>query len=87
MLYTIEGSANGGQVIARLLRELPFKNLPMAFFNGYVSLSRQRWDEFFEFAETNCRDENRETTAIAAALTFDAIKRRLDAYLDQLGRH
>jgi heme oxygenase len=88
VLYTIEGSANGGQVIARLLRELPFENLPMAFFSGYGSLSRQRWDEFFEFAETNCRDEDdREIAVMAATQTFDAIKRHMDAYLCQPGAH
>ncbi len=85
VLYTIEGSANGGQVIARLLRQLPHADLPMAFFNGYGNLSRQRWDEFLEFAETHCREEDREIAAGSAALTFDAIKRYMDAYLDYLG--
>jgi heme oxygenase len=87
VLYTIEGSANGGQVIARLLRQLPYDNLPMAFFNGYGNLSWQRWDEFLEFAETRCRDEDREVAAASAALTFDAINRYMDAYLDYLGAH
>ena len=86
VLYTIEGSANGGQVIARLLRQLPFENLPMAFFSGYGNLSRQRWDEFIEFAESLCRDEDdREVAAVAAVQTFDAFKRHMDAYLGLLG--
>jgi heme oxygenase len=84
VLYTVEGSANGGQVIARLLRELPLANLPMAFFTGYGNLSRLRWHEFLQFAESHCSDDDREIAAASAALTFDAINRYMDAYRDYL---
>jgi heme oxygenase len=87
VLYTIEGSANGGQVIARLLRELPHENLPTAFFNGYGSLSRQRWEEFLEFADTHCGEAEQEIAMASAALTFSAIKLHMDAYLHHLGTH
>jgi heme oxygenase len=87
ILYTIEGSAQGGRVIARLLGELPFSNLPIAFFSGYGDLSRQRWNEFLEFADAHCPDEERETAAKVAAQTFDAIRHHLDAYLRHLSVH
>ncbi len=87
VLYTVEGSTQGGQVIARTLRELPLGKLPMKFFTVYGDLSRQRWDEFLQFADTHCLDEEREIAVATAVSLFDAIKCHLDKYLVHLKLH
>jgi heme oxygenase len=84
VLYTLEGSTQGGQVIARLLRQLPIGNLPTSFFDGYGALSHQRWKEFLQFADTVCPEQEWELAAGAAATTFEAIGAHLDAYRDHL---
>lgn len=86
VLYTIEGSAQGGQVIARLLRQLPQMNLPIAFFDGYGNLSQQRWEEFLLFADINCVEEQQDIAVETAVLTFEAIKTHLDACFEQIPR-
>ena len=86
VLYTLEGSERGGQVIARILQELPLTNLPTAFFSGYGSLSRQRWDEFLEFAETHCPADEQEIAGATAISMFAAIQRYLNAYQGHLGK-
>lgn len=87
VLYTVEGSTQGGQVIARTLRELPLEDLPVQFFTGYGDMSQQRWDEFLQFAETHCPEEEREVAVATAVLLFDAIKCHLDVYLSHLEPH
>jgi len=85
ILYTIEGASQGGQVIARVLREGPLANVPTAFFRGYGPLSRQRWDEFLEFADAQCSGDEQEVAAASAVSTFEAIRCYLDAYCDHFG--
>lgn len=86
VLYVLEGSERGGQVIARILRELPLTNLPTAFFSGYGSLSHQRWDEFLHFAETQCPADEQEIAAATAVSMFEAIQGYLDAYRSHPGQ-
>jgi|GEM_PF-387078 len=78
LLYTIEGSAQGGQHIARLVHRQASADLPTAFFDSYGPLSRQRWDEFLQFADAVCTQQEWESTADAATATFEAIRRHLD---------
>lgn len=78
ILYTVEGSAQGGQVIARIMRQNTHANLPMRFFTGDGELSRDRWDEFLHFANGCCPLEEYEMAAAAAVSMFEAIKNHLD---------
>lgn len=87
ILYTVEGSAQGGQVIARALQELPLENLPTKFFTGYGELSQQRWIEFLQFADIHCLEDERGIAVATAVSVFDAIKNHLDNYLNHLEQH
>jgi heme oxygenase (biliverdin-IX-beta and delta-forming) len=87
VLYTIEGSAQGGQHIAPLLRQHAGANLPTAFFDDYGTLSSRRWDEFLQFADAACPQQEWESAAGAAAATFEAIQAHLDACHGQLAAH
>jgi heme oxygenase len=78
ILYTIEGSTQGGQFIAQNLRKIDAVRWPMRFFAGYGDLSRQRWDEFLRFAEVDCPREDYELAASTAVSLFRAIKHHLD---------
>jgi heme oxygenase len=90
ILYTVEGSAQGGQVIERTIRNNVRKNaatkLPLQFFSGYGELSRERWEEFLRFADEYCPIAEYETAAVTAVLLFEAIKNHLDDALQHLGR-
>jgi heme oxygenase (biliverdin-IX-beta and delta-forming) len=79
-LYTIEGASQGGQMILRGLKQLPFHDLPVSFFTGYGALSRQRWDEFLGFAETHCPEAEQDRALESAIAMFEAICEYLDAY-------
>jgi heme oxygenase len=78
VLYTVEGSTMGGQVIARNLRRIPGVNLSMKFFTGYGEDSRQYWDEFLKFADTRCPPDEYEIAMSTAVAMFGAIKMHLD---------
>lgn len=86
ILYTVEGSTQGGQVIARVIRQNTVEDLPLSFFSGYGTQSRQRWEEFLLFADLVCPKSEYETAQAAAVSTFEAIKNHLDATLHQLGQ-
>ena len=78
VLYTVEGTTQGGQVIARNLRQSPQSGLPMRFFSGYGDLSQRRWREFLDFAAAACPPAGYAAAAAAAAALFAAIKEHLD---------
>ena len=86
VLYVLEGSERGGQVIARILQERPLLNLPTAIFSGYGSLSHQRWDEFLPFAEAQCPADEQEIAGATAISMFEAIQGYLDAYRSHPGQ-
>ena len=83
-LYTLEGSAMGGRVIARVVRETSDGRLPMRFFSGYGELTSQRWDEFLAFADAHCPPSEYEVAAAAAVAVFSAINAHLDLALCSL---
>jgi heme oxygenase (biliverdin-IX-beta and delta-forming) len=85
ILYTLEGSTLGGQFIARQLSQWHGASLPMQFFNGYGALTRQRWNEFLEFAETACPVDEYDLASAAAVAMFDTIRRHLDQASAQVG--
>jgi heme oxygenase len=79
ILYTLEGSTQGGQFIVRHLRQVFDETVPVQFFNGYGDFSRQRWREFLHFADAHCPVSEYETAAASAVTLFEAIKSQLDA--------
>jgi heme oxygenase len=66
VIYTIEGSTMGGQVIARTIRQISGNTFPLKFFSGYGDLSRHHWDEFLNFAETRCPPNEYEVATASA---------------------
>jgi heme oxygenase len=81
VLYTVEGSAMGGQSIARCLRQVGFDRLPMRFFSGHGEHADARWHEFLAFADASCPAADCESAALIVASLFQAIKEHLDASL------
>ena len=86
ILYTVEGSAQGGQFIARTIRQNAKASLPLQFFSGYGGLSRRRWEEFLQFSDECCPIAEYETAAATAVYLFDAIKKHLDDSARRLGK-
>jgi len=85
ILYTLEGSTLGGQFIARSLSQIPESNLPTRFFSGYGELSRQRWEEFLQFADAKCPIGEYEDVVATAISLFGAIKTHLDLAAQRSG--
>jgi heme oxygenase len=84
VLYVIEGSTQGGMMIARLLKALPDTRLPTAYFTVYGSTSAQKWQEFLQFADRHDSREELEAAVSSAAGAFDAIRCHMDTCLQQL---
>jgi heme oxygenase len=80
VLYTVEGSALGGQSIARCLRQGGFDRLPMRFFSGHGDHADDRWHEFLAFADAACPATDHKSAALTVASVFQAIKEHLDAW-------
>jgi heme oxygenase len=79
LLYVIEGSTQGGLMIARLLQSLPIAPLPIAYFSVYGQASTQKWEEFLQFAERVQSSQDREDAVATAVSGFEAIRCHLDA--------
>jgi len=69
VLYTIEGSTLGGQVISRNLTELHgFNGIAGAsFFNGYGEQTSLMWQDFLSFAESISGDAIECAAAVESA--------------------
>jgi heme oxygenase len=78
LMYTVEGSNMGGQVIAKTLCDLGSAHLPMQFFVGYRDTARQYWENFLHFADTVCPADQYDLAANTAATLFDMIGVHLD---------
>lgn len=78
MLYTLEGSTLGGQVIQRILSTGPCSRFPMRFFSGYGGNTLAHWQEFLEFAEMVCPVDEIEDACFAAVAVFELIKQQCD---------
>lgn len=79
ILYALEGSTLGGQFIARNLRLIPGASLPIRFFSGYGDQSRQRWEEFLQFADSQCPLAEYEEAVSTAVSIFNVIRKHLDS--------
>jgi len=84
VLYAIEGSTQGGLMIARLLQALPIAPLPVAYFTVYGTASAQKWAEFLQFADRHSDKEELDIAAATAISAFDAIHAHMQACWHQL---
>jgi heme oxygenase len=81
VLYTVEGSTLGGQVISRQLLEIHRLTLGARFFNGYGKDTEENWQRFCQFAEAiQCDEIQCQTAEAAALLTFNGFEGVLNAY-------
>jgi len=87
VLYAIEGSTQGGLMIARLLQALPIAPLPTAYFRIYGDTSAQKWHDFLQFANHLHSREELDTATATAISAFDAIHGHMQACLSQLAAH
>lgn len=69
MIYVLEGSTIGGQFLARKIGD----KFPIRFFSGYGENTAQKWQEFWEFANSVCTTEKYEAVAKMAVLLFELI--------------
>lgn len=78
MLYTIEGSTRGGRFIYKHLQQQLGDAIPLSFFAGYGDASEQRWEEFWQFADSRCPQEEHPSAIRSAVQLFGLIKTHLD---------
>lgn len=79
MLYTIEGSSLGGQVIRRQVKALPGEPLPVRFFSGHGPRTQSFWADFLAWSAAACPPARYEAAEAAAVGLFGAIKEHLDS--------
>ncbi len=84
VLYVIEGSTQGGLMIARLLQALPIAPLPTAYFRVYGDTSAQKWRDFLQFASGYDSCDEIDEAAATAISAFDAIHAHMQACWLQL---
>jgi len=87
MLYTIEGSTLGGQVISRHLSTHQGLDSDRGgrFFSAYRHLTDQRWHEFEQFLNTTLLSDAMIGGAVSAARsTFALIETILDDFHERL---
>lgn len=83
VLYPIEGSTLGGQVISGHIESRLGLSPTRGgrFFNGYGAQTEHYWGEFLTFAEITCPDQHRRDKAALSALSvFAAVESILDEY-------
>ncbi len=73
IIYVIEGSTMGGQFLARKIGD----KFPIRFFSGYGANTDQKWQEFWEFANSVCTVEQYEDVGEMAVLLFELIELHL----------
>lgn len=85
VLYTIEGSTLGGQLISRNLAEHHglTRSKGACFFNGYGEHTTCMWQEFLDFAETISGNAHERRVAVESACrTFQLFEEVLDTFAD-----
>ncbi len=80
LLYVIEGSTLGGQVIARQVQQSLGVSVLHGgrFFYGYGEQTEQHWQDFWDFANSMTQPDDELVMAEAAVATFDALADGLD---------
>lgn len=83
VLYPIEGSTLGGQVISRHLQlnHGLTPNQGASFFNGYAEETADRWENFCQFSESiQSNTEQCELAEATAILAFNKFEETLNDY-------
>jgi heme oxygenase len=79
LLYVLEGSALGGQVLTRQIQATLGTDCPLRFFAGAgESAAKKRWTHFWRYAEVHCRVEDIPQAEAAACALFKAFQTHLD---------
>ncbi len=78
VLYTVEGSGMGGQIIARTLRQMGAGHLPLQFFDGNGDTAMSCWQDFLRFADAVCPPDQHTDAADTALALFNLVHRHLD---------
>jgi heme oxygenase len=85
LLYVLEGSALGGQVLARQLRLALGAECPLRFFTGQGEIATaSRWAAFWQYANHCCDPADFPVAEAAAIGLFAAFSQHLDTCLPQL---
>jgi heme oxygenase len=90
MLYVLEGSTLGGQLIFRSLVNYHGLNINegACFFNGYGESAQLMWQDFLCFSDIISRDDYQcQAAKVAACQTFQLFKQVLDQYANQEMKH
>lgn len=81
LLYVIEGSTLGGQIISRALSDFHgmSEESGACFFNGYGEQSLMRWESFLQFFDSVIQDnDNFQNAKDTACRTFQTFQSALD---------
>lgn len=79
LLYVQEGSALGGQVLARQIQQVLGADCPLTFFVGAgEAAAKERWASFWRYAEAHCPGEDIPQAEAAACALFHGFQTHLD---------
>lgn len=78
LLYTLEGSQLGGQVICRQVAAILGDQVPLSFFRGLGDETPAQWNRFLGFADRYCPATERTAALTMANAAFAAIRQHLD---------
>lgn len=78
VLYPLEGSMLGAQVILRQLQTGSGDHLPTRFFSCYGDQAHVRWRSFLAWADTHCPAAQHDIAIAAAQQVFTTIADHLD---------
>lgn len=78
VLYPLEGSMLGAQVILRQLQTGSGDHLPTRFFSCYGDQAHVRWRDFLTWADTHCPAAQHDVAIAAAQQVFTTIADHLD---------
>lgn len=78
VLYPLEGSMLGAQVILRQLPTGSGNHLPTRFFSCYGDQAHVRWRSFLTWADTHCPAAHHDIAIAAAQRVFTTIADHLD---------
>ena len=78
MMYVLEGSMLGGQVILKGLRKSPhLARMPHHFYSGNGAKTRKRWGEFCRICEATIAEEEMPLATDGANYTFAFFQQQL----------
>jgi heme oxygenase len=79
LLYVLEGSALGGQVLTRQIQQVLGVECPLTFFAGHgEAAAKERWASFWRYAEAHCPLEDIPQAEATACALFDCFQTHLN---------